>query len=139
MYRKSKAKPTKDNLDKYKNYKNLYNSLLRKAEKQYIHNLFESHKNDCKKIWGLINDTIGRKSRKCHDILAFFKENGFLYDNPSLISRGFNEYYTSVGEKLAAELPKNQIDPLQFLGPKPSAKLRLRPITEKELIKIIGG
>ena len=94
-----------DNVNKYKIYKNLYNTICRKAKTNYTRQVYTEHKNDAKKLWMLINSSIGRKTKKGADIPNFFKENNVIFDNDKDIAKGFNNFVINIGHKLQQNLP----------------------------------
>ena len=96
--------PTVDNINKYKNYKNLYNKICRKAKIMYTNKIYSEHKNDAKKLWLLINSSIGRKTKTGADIPNFFKENNVIFDNYLDIAEGFNNFFLQI---LAKNYNKN--------------------------------
>ena len=57
-------------------------------------------KNYEKKLWILINSSIGRKTKIGTDIPNYFKENNTIFDNYKDIVEGFNSFFTNVGLKL---------------------------------------
>ena len=92
--------PNVDNIDKYKIYKNLYNKICRRAKTNYTKQIYTEHKNDAKKLWMLINSSIGRKTKKGADIPNFFKEINVIFDNYLDIAEGFNDFFINIGQKL---------------------------------------
>ena len=85
-----------DNINKYKNYKNLYNKICRRAKFNYTNEIYKSHKNDAKKLRQLINSSIGRKTKKGADIPNFFKDNNVIFDNFKDITEGFNNFFVNI-------------------------------------------
>ena len=85
--------PTVDNINKYKQYKNLYNKVCRRAKFDHTKQVYTEHKNDAKKLWSLINSSIGRKTKKGADIPNFFKDNNVIFDNYKDIAEGFNNVF----------------------------------------------
>ena len=82
-----------DNINKYKIYKNLYNKICRRAKTMYTNKIYLEHKNDAKKLWLLINSSIGRKTKTEADIPNFFKENNVIFNNYKDIVEGFNKFF----------------------------------------------
>ena len=62
--------------------------------------VYTEHKNDAKKLWSLINSSIGRKAKKGADIPNFFKDNNVIFDNYKDIAEGFNNFFINIGQKL---------------------------------------
>ena len=90
--------PTVENINKYKVYKNLYNKICRRAKFDHTSRVYTEHKNDAKKLWSLINSSIGRKAKKGADIPNFFKDNNVIFDNYLDIAEGFNNFFINIGQ-----------------------------------------
>ena len=58
-----KTKPTTENINNYKRYKNKNLSKQRKAERDYYREQFEIHQYDLKKSWRVINNIIGKEDK----------------------------------------------------------------------------
>ena len=89
-----------ENINKYKTYKNLKNKICRCAKTKYTKEIFTEQKNDAKKLWMLINSSIGRESKKGADIPNFFRDNNVIFDNFRDIAEGFNNFFINIGQKL---------------------------------------
>ena len=61
LYKCKQINPSKSNSDKYKQFNNDFNKLKRTAKHTYYNNILETHKNDIKKTWVIINNVLGRK------------------------------------------------------------------------------
>jgi hypothetical protein len=55
FYQNSIKMPTPDNFQTYKNYRNLYNSLIRTSKKLFFEQQLTLYQSDSKKTWELIN------------------------------------------------------------------------------------
>jgi hypothetical protein len=51
-------------LDRYRRYRDVFNSLVRASKKIYYDAKFSQHSKDPKKIWSLLNDITGNKKTK---------------------------------------------------------------------------
>src|ERR1700733_8358853 len=63
--------------------------------------------------------------------------NGIPVDNPVTVANEFNEYFTSIGPKLAATISNTQIGHSDFLNNLNPNSFFLNPITTAELNDII--
>ena len=107
-----------DNISKYNTYKNLYNKICRYAKIKYTKEVFTEQKNDAKKLWLLINSSIGRKCKKGADIPNFFRDNNVIFDNYRDIAGGFNNFFINIGQKLQQKLPASTKSISGYLGVK---------------------
>ena len=97
LYKLSICKNSPDSaIEKYKNYRNCLNKLKRHANQTLCINL----KNNTKKLWEIINTTIGKSSNK-NCILKKLKVRNIVYDSPTDIANTLGSYFTTVGTKFA--------------------------------------
>ena len=87
----------------YKTFRNIYNSLIRKAKMIHWHNTFEISKNDIKQTWKNINNILGRNNDKSNFPDTFTTDNKTYHTN-SEIACGFNTYFVNVGPNLANKI-----------------------------------
>ena len=124
-----------DNINKYKIYKNLYNKVCRRAKLDHTRQIYTEHKNDAKKLWSLINSSIGRKTKQGADIPIFFKENNIIFDNYKDIAEGFNNFFINIGQKLQTNLPVSNKSITDYLGNKVPSTFIFNFIDDKDIIE----
>ena len=98
LHKKSLANPSPENLQVYRAYRNIFNSLMRLSKKLYFDNGFRKFKKNPKKSWDLLKEaTFGTKNKsEINEIMV----NNKLTADPREISENFNNFFTSVGEKI---------------------------------------
>ena len=64
----------------------------------------------------LINNHIGRKTKKGLNVPNYFKDNDFIYDNFKDIAEGFNNFVTTIGSNLKQKLPKTTKSVKYYIG-----------------------
>jgi Reverse transcriptase (RNA-dependent DNA polymerase)/Endonuclease/Exonuclease/phosphatase family len=108
--------PTVANCTIFKNYRNLYNRVIRAAKKQYFDHQFVKNQSNLKKTWELIFDSI-KKTKKCksQNFMSIIIDN-ISYSDPYVIATKFNEFFTNIAATISstihpAELPPNFFDP----------------------------
>ena len=95
---------------KYKQYRNIYNSCIRKAKILHWHKTFENSKNDIKKTWTHINSLINNNNSKTNFPTHFINNDSEeLTDNKS-IANAFNNYFINVGPALAQSIDATGLD-----------------------------
>ena len=96
---------------KFRQYRNNYNRLKRKAKQNYYHELFLQYKHNIKKTWGVIRTLISKNKDK-PNISNSFKLETYETDDPKIIANGFCEFFTNVGANLSAKIaePNLQYD-----------------------------
>ena len=122
---------------KYKQYRNLYNSLKRKAKVKYFRDKIEEHFYNSRKLWRTLNILIG----KCNDkscISDSFIIEGMLSSDPDKISNGFCNYFANVGKSLASKIPIINKSATSYISRDVQHSLFLSPTDRIEISDIIS-
>ena len=96
------AAKTRTDIDilKYKDYRNLYNKLVRKAKSMYFSDELSKNQSNMKRTWQLIRSAINKKPKnKSENIPGIFYENS-LINQPSKIAKAFNDFFSTAPEKI---------------------------------------
>ena len=67
---------------------------IRKAKRDFYIHIYNRHKNDIKKTWSLINETLNRNLRK-QSTYEFLVDDQMI-SNPVTIANKFNEYFAHI-------------------------------------------
>ena len=135
LYLKYKRSKLNEDLIIYKEYKRKLLKLLRISERQHFHNLLEENKNNVKKTWIVLKDIIGKKKSKI--LQNKFTIGNNIINNKNQISEGFNDYFTNIGKSLEKNIPRSNIDPLQFIHFNNSDSIFVSPVSELEVKNLI--
>ena len=101
LYKQCLQKDSNDSVnDQYKHYRDCLNKLKRQAKLSYYQTLCINLKNNTKKLWEIINTTIGKSSNKSC-ILEKLKVGNIMYDSPTGIANSLGSYFATVGTKFA--------------------------------------
>jgi hypothetical protein len=120
LHKKSITDPSPQNLDNYKRYRNLFNSLLRKSKTHYFETNLQNNEKNPKKTWEILREAIGKKP--CVPI-SEIKINGTLSNDPTQIANEFNNFFSKIGSKIAAEVSTTERDPLSYIPETPNTPL----------------
>ena len=104
LFSKKIKKPSQLNDVKFKTYNNLFNKCKKAAKNSFYFKQFEMHKENIKQTWTLIRDVIGSQTKKRESLPNFFRQNKDILSDPTDISNGFNDFFVTVGSKLASEI-----------------------------------
>ena len=100
-------KPTPKNEQQYKNYKNLFETIKKKAKKICCSNKLLKCAGDIKKTWNVLKDIIGKWKIKLTNLPLKLTVNKVdVYNNPE-IADASNDFFTNIGQKLASKIPKS--------------------------------
>ena len=135
LLRKAKATRTEENWNKFKHYRNIYNSVLRKAKYFYWNDSIAKSADNPKQMWKVINAACN-KSKKSNMIDKIKVENNIISD-PQLIANLFNDHFAEVGTKVADSIPPTNKDFSEYLPPPSPQSIFLRPVNELEIRETI--
>ena len=90
---------------KYKSYKNLFETIKYKSKKNYYAKLLTKYKNNVKKTWQIMQEITGKLKLKNDNLPRRIVIDKIETYDKKLISETFNEFFTSVGPKLAEYIP----------------------------------
>ena len=113
LYKKYVNKPTKSNEIHYKKYKNKLTVIIRLSHKSHYQNELNKNRSNLKNAWQILREIIDKRSK-------FSNNREFLIDgnktqDKQLISDRFNEYFTSIGPKLAEHIPQVAENPIDYM------------------------
>ena len=99
----------------YKTYKRFSESIKKHSKKLHFSNLILKYKNNIKKPWEVIKESIGK--RNCHD-QNFPKKivvDGKDITGEELIAKSFNKYFAEIGPKLAKNIQQSSVNFESFM------------------------
>ena len=94
-----KSKSTQD-WDAYKTARNIVSYTLQNDKKLYYRNLLLKQKHNPKESWQTINRILGRSQNKSNTITSL-KVGENVISHSNTIAETFNEYFSTIGEKIA--------------------------------------
>ena len=94
---------TEEDAAKYRVHRNIYNSLKRLAKLNYYQEKCKAYRQNTKKLWGLINETI-KKTKHRGSIIPFITVNGIRLLKAKEIANSFGEFYSILGSELAGKI-----------------------------------
>ena len=89
-------------MNSYKQYRNQANALNKKLKKQYFSDKINKNKGNMKDSWQTINQLLNKRSQSTN-IVSLKESNQTIFDKQR-ISNKMNEYFCSIGERLAADI-----------------------------------
>ena len=102
--------------EKYKKYRNLLSTLLKKSKQIYYTKYFESNWNNIRNTWKGIKTIISIKNITT-TIPHSIEFNNRTITDPTTMSNVFNNYFTSIAEKTKSNIkfsPKHYTDYLSY-------------------------
>ena len=90
LHKKYIQNPTVQNFDRYKKFRNIFNTLLRKSKILYYETNLNLHSRDPRKTWDILREIIGKKN---HTPISELSINGEKTSDPLKMANEFNNFY----------------------------------------------
>ena len=104
LYKKTlRSDCTPDDLHKYKQHRNILNHLHRTTRTNYYNAKCREYCTNTKKLWKLINQTIG-KCKSGGSIIPYITIDGLKTYQLKKIANSFGEFYSNLGKNLAVSI-----------------------------------
>ena len=87
--------------EKYKDYRNALNRLLRLAKRNYYHSVLNEHKGNSQKVWQVVNELAFTKNRTRLVPSTLVTSNGHTVTDEETIAEEFNSYFVNIGKSMA--------------------------------------
>ena len=82
----------------------MFETLKFKSKKNYYSKLISKYKNNLKNTWSVIKEVIGKTKIRSSTLPRRHVLNGIETFDKTTIANGFNDYFSSIGEKLAKNI-----------------------------------
>jgi hypothetical protein len=114
LYKLQISSPSVQNKTKYKNYRNIYNTLIRKSRQLYYTTNLYNCRNDPRKTWEILREaTTGpTPNKKITEIMS----NGNIMSNPNIIAEEFNTFFTKIGKDISNSIQPTDKDPISYIN-----------------------
>ena len=134
LFCKKLKNPTKQNVDKFKEYNRIYTTLKRKSRNLYYHSIFKQYKNNIKKTWETINTAIGKKGKELN-YPSLFILNGKEISGFLNIAENFNTFFAGIGPELASEIPTSTKNFKEYLKDTVETQFVFQNVTPELIIE----
>ena len=124
-------------LSKFKAYRNLYNSLIRRTKKEYYSVKFVEAKGNSKMTWDIIKNLTGPKQGK-QQIDTIKTVNGTMSEANSVANK-FNDFFVNVGPEVKKKLPQTAFSFQKYLVNPNKSSMYLSPCDKNDILKIINS
>ena len=123
----------------YKAHRNMLNRLWRTTMMEYYNSKCTEYRQNTKKLWSLINQTI-KKCKNGRSTIPYICVNGLQTYNSSEIDNTSGRYYASLGNNLASTITpgKHEINHYLNLIPKTDQSLVLQEMSVMEIKRPIN-
>lgn len=121
----------------YKNYVKLLNKVIKAAKVKFEEEIVNKCNNDCKRLWSYIKNKLGKNTKKSNKIDCII-DNGETLEDPKRIANSFNNFFGSIGKKLAEQLISDDSEDLK-LPIFHEKSIFLNPVNNCEVLQIINS
>jgi hypothetical protein len=94
LFKKSIIDPN-NHLNQFRQYCNVFNSLVRASKKMHYDTKFAQHAKNPKKIWSLLNEITGNKKNKNNTNIPNIEVDSKIINSPSEIANEFNSFFVN--------------------------------------------
>lgn len=129
--RKAKKYPTQQNLNNFRTYRNIFNSLIKRAKRIYYGHKLNNTNGDSKKLWKVINEINGKANGRVE--IDEMTINGQSTSDQIEICNAFNTYFVSIGENIINSVPKTNVNFHSYLPPPIQDSFFISPTTPAEV------
>ena len=123
----------------YNLYRNCLNKLKRTCKVQYYKNHCKLYKKNTRRLWEIINSSMGKMSNKNCVINSLRVEN-VTVTNPQDIANELCNHYSTVGKKLSSKIPTPKTDLKTYVSKisMNSNSLFMSPTSRDEILLLIN-
>ena len=131
---------TEADTGKYKAHRNILNHVKRSAKTNYYIDKCNQYKNNTRKLWQVINQTIG-KQHQHGSIIPHISINGIKTYDPKRIPKEFGSFYANLGSNLAKQIKPGKTSIEDYINQIPRAlnSMAMLLTTQHEVSKLIKG
>ena len=99
----------------YKKYRNTLTCIIREAKKSYFKNAFTDSRGNGKQTWKLLREALNARKQQNKLPNSFIREDGSICTEDH-VADAFNDFFTSVAQKLEDEMPASDNSPIDYLS-----------------------
>ena len=124
----------------FKTFERIVKEYIKEAKRDYYFKTFTAHKNDLRKTWRTIDDTLNKKSNKSKFPSKFIVNNRTVTDYKKIADE-FNIFFSNIGSTLSAsiKLDDSTIAFTDYLDNPTEHRFSFSKITENETLTIINN
>ena len=123
----------------FKTFEKIVKDNIRAAKREYYFKTFTSQKNDIKKTWKTIDETLNRRKNKSKFPSEFIVNNRSIADQKEIADQ-FNIFFSNIGSTLSdsIEINDSTLDFTDYLNNPTQHHFNFNTITESETLSIIN-
>jgi len=136
LCKKAAKERSQEATQKYRKYRNLFNTLIRLSKKMYFGSNLNLHRKNPKKTWDLLKEAANLS--KSTDGVEKIISNNITITDPGQIAEKFNDFFVKVGTSISNSISKTEAKPEDFMPNLPDLQnLEFEHITPTHICDII--
>ena len=131
--------PYEPHLTDYKNYRNLYNKIIRASKKLYFQNELTKHQSDMKKTWEILRKAINNSKKRDNSIQNLICNGTSITDAESM-ANNLNQFFVNVASDVIQSINPPEIPsrpPIPLNENVPSLSFSSDPLTITDILTAI--
>ena len=122
-----------------KTFERIVKDTIRASKREYYFKTFTAQKNDMKKTWKTIDETLNRRKNKSKFPSEFIVNNRSIADHNEIADQ-FNVFFSNIGSTLSdsIEIDDSTLDFTDYLNNPTEHHFNFNTITESETLSIIN-
>jgi hypothetical protein len=137
LHKKALNEPNAQNIQAYKNFRNLYNRLIRTSKKLTLGDEIKKNSKNPKKTWDLLRD-VTTGNVKQEQISKIMVDNELVVD-PERISDEFNKFFSNVGVAISHTVEPTRKNPENYLKYRVNTELSFGVFSQADFINIVNS
>jgi hypothetical protein len=129
--------PTVHNVQMFKNYRNLYNTLHRKCKKDFFEKQLSKHQSNMKKTWELIHEATKKKRKVKESVQRLNLENTLILDS-SEIAETFNRFFINIASEIEQKIPPANVMN-EIAQVEPATFFKYEPIISQDIFDVLDS
>lgn len=120
-----------------RNFNRFVQAEKRRIKSEFFERKFSNSYSDSSSTWKTIRLLAGNKEK--YDSNISLNIEGSRSSNPDQIVNAFNQYFTSIADNIANDIPVSNVSPLVYMGDRIADSFFALPATESEVSKLIAS
>ena len=117
----------------FKNYRNLYNKVIRTAKKLHFEKQLSNNQNNLRKTWQILFSAIHKTTKKNNSI-SHILVNGLDISDPSLMACHFNEFFSNIAKKTVQNINPTNKNPTDLIT-QVQNKFKFNPLSKTQIVE----
>ena len=118
--------------EKFKNYRNLYNKLIKLSKKMFYEEKINKCKHNKKALFDILYEATGLKSETSENIEKIEIDSKIIYEQESIASN-FNTFFSSIGRVTTDQISDSEISHKSYLPPPNPNSMFINPTLAAEV------